>query len=67
MKEYTVNYKLTGYGYIKVTAKDEDDAMDEINSVFCGDKPKHDENSWIDNEVLYDTEWDTEVTSVEED
>ncbi len=67
MKEYTVNYKLTGYGYIKVIAENENDAMDEINSVFCGEKPKHDENLWIDNEVLYDTEWDTEVTSVEED
>lgn len=67
MKEYEVKYKLKGYGYITVIANNEDDAMDEIDRVFGGDPPKHDKNSWIDDEVLWDIEWDTvETTSAEE-
>ena len=59
MKEYRVKYKLKGYGYITVTANDEDDAMEEIDRVFCGDKPKHEENDWIDDDTLWDIEWTT--------
>jgi len=62
MKEYRVKYKIKGYGYITVTANDENDAMDEIDRVFCGDIPKHDENSWIYDDTLWDIEWDTSET-----
>lgn len=62
MKEYSVKYKLKGYGYIKVTANNEDDAMEEIDRVFCGDKPRHEENDWIDDDVLWDIEWNTSET-----
>ena len=59
MKEYKVAYELKGRGYITVTAENEEDAMEEIERVFCGDLPKHDENSWIDNDILWDIEWNT--------
>jgi hypothetical protein len=59
MKEYTVKYELKGYGYITVTADDEDDAMDEINRVFCGENPKYEDNDWIDEDALWDIEWST--------
>jgi hypothetical protein len=62
MKEYSVKYKLKGYGYITVTADDEDDAMDEINLIFEGEKPKHEDNDWINDDVLWDIEWDTVET-----
>lgn len=59
MKEYSVKYKLKEYGYIRVTAENEDDAMDEIDRVFYGDEPRHEENDWIDNDTLWDIEWTT--------
>lgn len=62
MKEYSVKYKLKGYGYITVTANNEDDAMNEIDRIFCGDEPRHDENSWIDDDTLWDIEWTTVET-----
>ena len=68
MKEYTLKYKIKGYGCIRVTAENEDDAMNEIDRVFGGDSPNHEENDWIDNDTLWDIEWTTtDVTSVEED
>jgi hypothetical protein len=62
MKEYSVKYKLKGYGYITVIANNEDDAMEEIDRVFCGDKPRHEKNDWIDDDVLWDIEWTTSET-----
>jgi hypothetical protein len=68
MKGYTVKYELKGYGYITVIADDEDDAMDEINRIFEIEKPKHEENDWIDDDVLWDIEWSTTdvINAVEE-
>ena len=59
MKEYTVKYELKGYGYITVTAEDEDDAKNEIDRFFCNDEPRHKENDWIDDDTLWDIEWTT--------
>lgn len=59
MKEYSVKYKIKGYGRIRVTAENEDDAMNEINRVFCRSEPNHEENDWIDEDALWDIEWTT--------
>ena len=59
MKAYTVKYELKGYGYITVAAEDENDAKNEIDRIFCNDEPRHDENNWIDDNVLWDIEWTT--------
>lgn len=67
MKEYSVKYELKGYGYITITAENENDAMDEIDRIVCGENPKHEDNVWIDDDVLWDIEWDTtEVVNVVE-
>jgi len=63
MKKYRVEYKLKGYGHITVIANDEKDAMNEIDRIFYGDKPRHNENRWIDDDVLWDIEWDTSETT----
>lgn len=59
MKKYNVKYELKGYGYITVTAEDENDAMNEIDRIFCHDEPRHEENDWIDDDTLWDIEWTT--------
>lgn len=68
MKEYCVKYKLSGTGYLKVMADSEEEAMNEIENVFTGDPPENEENSWIDQEVVWDLEWDCEtIDATEED
>lgn len=68
MKEYCVKYKLSGTSYIRVMADSEEDAMNEIENVFAGDPPENEENSWIDQEVVWDIEWDCEtIDATEED
>ena len=67
MKEYTVKYKLGGYGYLTVVAESEEDAMEEIDRVMCGDEPTHPENSWVSPEVVWDIEYTTcETVEAEE-
>lgn len=59
MKEYRVIYELKGYGYITVMAENEDDALEEVNCALCGNTPRHEENDWLDQDVLWDIEWGT--------
>ena len=62
MKEYEVKYKIEGYGYISVIAENEKDAMNEVNRLFRGNNPRHEENDWIDSGDLWDIDCDrTEV------
>ena len=68
MKEYCVEYKIKGTGYLTVYANSEEEARSEIENVFGGDPPEIEENSWIDQDVVWDLEWDTEtINAVEEE
>lgn len=58
MKEYYVKYELAGTGFIRVTAHNEEDAQEEIDRIFAGDEPIHEDNQWIDQDVLWNIEWD---------
>ena len=67
MKDYLVIYELAGKGLIQVTARNEEEAREEVERVFAGDEPVHEENQWIDQDVLWDIEWDkTDITDVKE-
>jgi hypothetical protein len=67
MKEYYVKYELAGTGFIRVTARNEEDAQEEIDRIFAGDEPIHEDNQWIDQDVLWDIEWDkVDTISAEE-
>jgi len=67
MKRYKVSYTLkSSYSTIVVKAESKEEAMEEIERVFEGGKPKHDENAWIDEETLRNCEWNIEVKKVEE-
>lgn len=68
MKEYCVEYTIKGRGYLVVMADNEEEAMSEIENVFGGDPPENEENQWIDQDVVWDLEWDCEtVNAVEEE
>lgn len=68
MKQYCVEYEIKGKGYLVVEADSKEEAMSEIENVFAGDPPENEENSWIDQDVVWDLEWDTEtVDAVEEE
>lgn len=67
MKRYEVSYTLkSSYSTIVVEAESKEEAMEEIERVFEGEKPKHNENAWIDEETLWNCEWSTEVKKAEE-
>ena len=59
MKEYNIDYEIAGRGTICVVAESEDDAMEEVNRIFGGDAPLHEENQGITQEDLFDIEWNT--------
>lgn len=67
MKKYCVDYKIEGRGFIVVEADNEEEAMSEIENVFGGDPPENEENQWIDQDVVWDLEWDCETIKAEEE
>lgn len=67
MKKYTVHYYIGGMGRIEVMANSEDEAREEIDRVFCGQEVMNDENFWIDQDALYDLEWDPDITRIDEE
>ena len=66
MKEYQVKYKIKTIGYITVSAENEEEAMEEVDRIFMDEDPKYSENTWIDQDVLWDCEWDTDTLEAEE-
>ena len=66
MATYTVKYKIKGTGYLQFEADSEEEAREEFDRVLCGEECKNEENSWIDQDVVYDLEWDDEVLDVSE-
>lgn len=66
MKEYIVEYEIKTIGQITVSAENEEDAMEEIDLIFCDEDPKYSDNTWIDKDTLWDCEWITETIKAEE-
>lgn len=66
MKEYRVNYTIKGKGIITVYAESKEEAFDEVWGAFGKEECKNEENDWIDQDALFDIEWDEEITQVRE-
>lgn len=66
MATYTVKYKIKGTGYLQFEANSEEEAEQEFYRAFCNEECENEDNSWIDQDVVYDLEWDEEVLNVSE-
>ena len=67
LKQYDVKYNIKPiYAEITVMAESAEEAQEEIERVFQGDTPIRGENQWIDQDVLWNVEWYTDVEEVEE-
>lgn len=67
MKEYRVKYKIEGTGYLVFRANSEEEAEEEFDRILGGDKPQIEDNEWIDNDVIYDLEWDNKILETREE
>lgn len=67
MREYGIKYKIKGTGYLTFMANSAEEAEEEFDRIMCGDKPQIEDNEWIDQDVIYDLEWDDEIIDVEEE
>ena len=61
MKEFRVKYRVYGDGYIRLMAENYKDAENEVYNVLCGNEPRHEENAWLDEDTLYDVEYNSEI------
>lgn len=66
MATYTVKYKIKGTGYLQFEANSEEEAREEFDRVLCGEECQNEANNWIDQDVVYDLEWDNEILDVNE-
>lgn len=67
MKEYSVKYKIEGTGYLNIVANSEEEAEEEFYRALCGDDLEIEDNTWIDNDVIYDIEWNTDILDTREE
>lgn len=66
MATFTVKYKIKGTGYLQFEANSEEEAEQEFYRALYNEECENEENSWIDQDVVYDLEWDNEVLDVSE-
>lgn len=66
MPIFQIKYKIKGTGYLQFEADSEDEALEEFHRAICNEECQNDDNSWIDQDVVYDLEWDEEVLDVSE-
>ena len=66
MPMYQVKYKIKGTGYLQFEANSEEEAREEFDRVLRDEGCKNEDNDWIDQDVVYDLEWDEEVLDVSE-
>jgi len=66
MKEYSIRYELRGTGCLTFRANSAEEAEEEFDRALCGDPLEIEDNAWIDNDVIYDIEWDTEILKTTE-
>ena len=67
MKEYRIKYKVTGVGELVFSANSAEEAEEEFYRIMCGDAPQIEENEWIDNDIIYDVEYDDEILDTREE
>lgn len=66
MATYTVKYKIKGTGYLQFEANSEEEAEQEFYRALSNEECENEDNSWIDQDVVYDLEWDDEILDVNE-
>jgi hypothetical protein len=67
MKEYSVKYKIKGTGELVFMANSEEEAEEEFYRIMGGDEPQIEDNSWINQDVIFDLEWDEEILETREE
>lgn len=67
MKEYSVKYKLKGIGELVFMANSKEEAEEEFYRIMCGDEPQIKDNTWIDQGVIFDLEWDNDILDTREE
>lgn len=66
MTTYTVKYKIKGTGYLQFEADSEEEAKQEFYAALEGVECCNEANSWIDQDTVYDVEWNSEILDVSE-
>ena len=66
MATYTIKYKIEGTGYLQFEADSEEEAIQEFDAALCGAECCNEDNSWIDQDVVYDLEWNSDILNVSE-
>ena len=66
MAIYKVRYQIKGTGYLQFEANSEEEAEREFYRTLSNEECKSEENSWIDQDAVYNVEWDEEVLDVSE-
>ena len=66
MATYTVKYKIKGTGYLQFEANSKEEAYEEFDRALCGEECQNEANDWINQDVVYDLEWDEEILDVSE-
>lgn len=67
MRKYRIKYEIKGTGYLVFTANSEEEAEEEFYRALCGDDLEIEDNAWINNDVIYDIEWDTDILETKEE
>lgn len=66
MPMYQVKYKIKGTGYLQFEADSEEEAEQEFYAALEGEECCNEANSWIDQDTVYDVEWNGEILDVSE-
>lgn len=66
MATYTVKYRIKGTGYLQFEANSEEEAEQEFYAALAGAECCNEANSWIDQDTVYDVEWNGEILDVSE-
>ena len=66
MATYTVKYRLKATGYLQFEANSEEEAREEFDRALCGEEYQNEANNWIDQDTIYDVEWNGEILDVSE-
>lgn len=67
MKEYSIKYKIKSTGYLTFMANSKEEAKEEFYRIMGGDEPEIEDNSWINQDVIFNLEWDEEILETREE
>lgn len=66
MPMYQVKYRLKATGYLYFEADSEEEAREEFDRALCGEECQNETNNWIDQDTIFDVEWNGEILDVSE-